>query len=154
MLVAPRTLWQHPWVAVTFPLFVYGTFLPGEADHEVIDGATHVGPAKTRIGYTLVEVNALACMIEGGEGAVVGELYEVEYDVLAACDQKRDHPRLYHRVEVELEDGTKAHTFLMHPNQVRGKRRVKDGDWRGRFKGERPTAGNFVNWAKSRYRSE
>jgi gamma-glutamylcyclotransferase (GGCT)/AIG2-like uncharacterized protein YtfP len=139
-------------MAVTFKLFVYATFLEGEADHEIIADGTLVGPAKTAKGYRLVEVNALGGMIEGGDEAVVGELYEVEYDTLAACDKKRDHPHLFHRVEIDLEDGTRAHTFLMHSNQVRGKRRVKDGDWRARFKGERPTAGNFVNWAKSRYR--
>lgn len=141
-------------MAVTFRLFVYGTFLPEEADHEIIAAGKHVGPTKTAPGYQLIELNTLAGMIAGGEGSVVGELYEVEYPILAACDKKRDHPNLYHRVEIELEDGTLAHTFLMHANQVRGKRRVKDGDWRKRLAAEeRPTAGNFVNWAKSRYRS-
>lgn len=139
-------------MAVTFRLFVYGTFLPDEADHELLVGAKHVGSARTRPGYTLVELNTFAGMIAGGDGAVVGEIYEVEYATLAACDKKRDHPHLYHRADIELEDGTKAHTYLMHSNQVRGKRRVKDGDWRARFKGERPTAGPFVHWAKSRYR--
>ena len=139
-------------MAVSFRLFVYGTFLHGEAEHELIEKATHVGPARTADGFQLVELNALAGLIVGGEGSVAGELYEVTYDVLAACDKKRDHPRLFHREEITLSDGTTAHTFLMHANQVRGKRRVKDGDWRARFKGERPTAGNFVNWAKDRYR--
>jgi gamma-glutamylcyclotransferase (GGCT)/AIG2-like uncharacterized protein YtfP len=139
-------------MGVTFRLFVYGTFLPEESDHEVIAGGAHVGPARTAQGFTLVELNALAGMIEGGEGHVSGELYEVEYDTLAACDKKRDHPNLYHRAEIDLEDGSRAHTYVMHANQVRGKRRVKDGDWRERFKGERPTAGAFVNWSKSRYR--
>ncbi len=139
-------------MAVTFRLFVYGTFLPGEAEHDVLEGATHVGPVRTAKGYRLVELNALASMIAGGDETVAGELFEVEYPVLAKCDKRRDHPNLFHREEIELEDGSKAHTFLMHNNQVRGKRRVKEGDWRSRFKGERPTAGNFVNWAKSRYR--
>ncbi len=139
-------------MAVTFRLFVYGTFLPGETDHDVIAGANNTGPAETAKGFTLVEINALAGMIEGGDGAVVGEVFEVEYETLAACDRKRDHPHLYHRAEIEMADGRHAHTFLMHTNQVRGKRRVKDGDWRSRFKGERPTAGPFANWAKSRYR--
>ncbi len=140
-------------MAVLFPLFVYGTFLPEEVDHEIIAGGTHVGPAETAKGYTLVEVGALGSMIKSGEGTVKGELFEVPYAILAACDKHRDHPNLYHRVEIDLADGTRAHTYLMHSNQVRGKRRVKDGDWRARFAGgDRPEAGNFVNWAKSRYR--
>ncbi len=139
-------------MAVTFRLFAYGTFLPDEADHEIIAGATHVGPGKTATGYTLVEVNAFAGMIVGGEGHVCGELFDVEYDTLARCDKFRDHPNLYHRLEIEMADGTTAHSYLMHANQVRGKRRIREGDWRTRFKGERPTAGAFVNWSKDRYR--
>ncbi len=139
-------------MAVTFRLFAYGTLLPEEADHQLLEGAVSLGPIRTKEGYTLVELNALAGMIAGGDGSVLGELFEVSYDTLARCDEHRDHPRLYHRAEIELEDGSRAHAYLMHPNQVRGKRRLKDGDWRARFKRELPTAGPFVHWAKSRYR--
>ena len=92
-------------MAVMFPLFVYGTFLPEEADHEIIAAGKHIGPAETTKGYTLVEIGALGSMIKSGEGTVKGELFEVPYEILAACDRKRDHPNLYHRVEIDLADG-------------------------------------------------
>ncbi len=117
-----------------FKLFVYGSFLEGEPDHGLIAGAERIGAVVTRTGYTLVELNGpLAGMIEGGDGAVVGELYSVDYATLAACDAKRDHPRLFRRGNVVLEDGSQAHAYFLDADQVRGRRRVRSGDWRRRF---------------------
>ncbi len=133
-----------------FALFAYGTFLPGERDHETLTGAELVGEARTRDGYTLVEVGPLAGMIEGGLGAVFGLLYSVEYATLSACDVKRDHPRLFRRKDVTLEDGTIAHAYFLEPEQVRGKRRIRGGDWRRRFEVKSPEPGPLVRWARGR----
>jgi gamma-glutamylcyclotransferase (GGCT)/AIG2-like uncharacterized protein YtfP len=133
-----------------FLLFVYGTFLQGERDHETIAGAERVGEARTREGYTLVEVGPLAGMIEGGRGAVAGDLYSVEYATLSACDVKRDHPRLFRRKDVVLADGQVAHAYFLEPEQVRGKRRIRGGDWRRRFEVKSPEPGPLVRWTRSR----
>lgn len=136
---------------VTFLLFAYGNFLPGEADHELIADQQHVGTARTADGFTLFELNAFAGMVAGGEGHVVGELYEIDHACLTACDKRRGHPSRYHRQEIALEDGRRAHAYLLHPEQARARRRIKHGDWRKRFERERPEAGPFVRWAKGRY---
>jgi gamma-glutamylcyclotransferase (GGCT)/AIG2-like uncharacterized protein YtfP len=134
-----------------FPLFVYGTFLPGERDHETLAGAERIGEARTRDGYTLVEVGPLAGLIEGGMGAVAGELWSVEYTTLSACDVKRDHPRLFRRKDVVLSDGSVAHAYFLDPEQVRGKRRIRGGDWRRRFEAKSPEPGPLVRWARARH---
>src|SRR4051812_1772315 len=72
--------------AARFRLFVYGTFLVGEPEHGVIAGAEPLGPMRTAPGYTLVELQGLAALVEGGAGDVAGELYLVDYDTLSACD--------------------------------------------------------------------
>jgi gamma-glutamylcyclotransferase (GGCT)/AIG2-like uncharacterized protein YtfP len=136
---------------VRFRLFVYGTFLPGERDHETLAGAERIGEVRTRDGYTLVEVGPLAGLIEGGRGSVAGELWSLEYATLSACDVKRDIPRLYRRKEVVLEDGSTAHAYLLDIEQVRGKRRIRGGDWRRRFEAERPEPGPLVRWARARH---
>lgn len=137
-----------------FRLFVYGTLLAGEPDHPLLDGATPLGAARTQAGYKLVEVRASAGLIEGGDTAVVGELYELDAPTLARCDLKREHPVLYQRRRVELDDGSEALAYFLSPDQVRGCRRVRDGDWRGRFVAK-PSAdsarGPFTRWTRSRY---
>lgn len=137
-----------------YRLFVYGTFLEGEPDHELLAGAERVGTAATKPIYKLVEAGASAGIIEGGDTAVVGELYELGAPILARCDLKREHPVLYERRPVQLSDDTTALTYFLRPDQVRGCRRVRDGDWRNRFKARRPGEAErspFVRWARSRY---
>jgi gamma-glutamylcyclotransferase (GGCT)/AIG2-like uncharacterized protein YtfP len=138
-----------------FRLFVYGTLLEGEPDHGLLGGSRSLGPVATAAGYRLVELGPLAGMLEGGDELVHGELYEVVYDTLAACDKLRDHPRLFHRKTVKLADGSAAESYLMHPDQVRGRRRVRGGDWRSRFgarrAGELSEPGPFVSWTRARF---
>ncbi|MBW2522895.1 MAG: gamma-glutamylcyclotransferase [Deltaproteobacteria bacterium] len=137
-----------------YRLFVYGTLLDGEPDHELLAGADFLGAAKTRAAYKLVEARASAGLIDGGDTSVVGELYELDAPTLARCDLKREHPVLYQRRTVALDDGTEALAYFFSADQVRGCRRVRDGDWRRRFV-VKPTAdsarGPFTRWTRSRY---
>lgn len=142
---------------VVFRLFVYGSFLSGEPDHGSLAESKPMGPASTQRGYSLHELGATAGLVEGGDGAVVGELYEVSYDVLNACDKKSDHPTLFHRGTVKLEDGSEAHAYLLHADQVRGRRRVRGGDWVRRFEvrkpSERDVGGPLARWSRNRWSS-
>ena len=139
-----------------FRLFDYGTFLPGEPDHGFLEGAELIGPATTKPQYKLVEFTATAGLLDRGDTAVVGEIYELDVKTLAACDVKREHPVLFERRVVELSDGTRAHAYFLRHEQSRGRRRLRGGDWRNRFVSSRPgelhSAGPFVSWARSRHR--
>lgn len=128
-----------------YRLFVYGTLLAGEPDHELLRGAELLGQARTKPRYQLVEHGPAAGLLEGGAVAVVGELYQVDVHVLAACDIKREHPVLYLRQPVELADGTEAFAYFLRPEQARGCRRVRDGDWKSRFKAK-PSATRARGW--------
>ena len=136
-------------------LFVYGTLLPGEPDHALLAGAEALGPARTAQGFALVELPTLAGLVAEGAGVVVGEVFVLDPQILRGCDVKREIGRLFQRRRIALADGTEADTYLLEPDQVRGKRRVKDGDWRARFAakkpGDRAEAGPFVRWARGRY---
>ncbi|MFO0611933.1 MAG: gamma-glutamylcyclotransferase family protein [Polyangiaceae bacterium] len=135
----------------TFPLFVCGTFLSGEREHDLLAGTPRRATIATAKGYTLVEVRALAALLEGGAGAVVGELYDVSYDVLRACDKRRDHPALFHRKDVRLADGSIAQGYFLRDDQARGLRRIHSGDFRARFAVAKPEPGPFARWAKGRH---
>lgn len=139
----------------TTRVFVYGTMLGGEPNHADLDGAPCLGPRRTRAGYALVELAAIAGLVEEGSGSVGGELYEVEPATLMKLARQARHPGLFQLRPVDLEDGTRAESLLLEPAQARGKRRVRGGDWRGRFARHAPgalhEAGALVTWARKRH---
>jgi gamma-glutamylcyclotransferase (GGCT)/AIG2-like uncharacterized protein YtfP len=135
-----------------FRLFVYGTLLPGEVHAPLLEGAALLGAARTAPKYHLVELGPNAALLEGGLVSVIGEVYEVSPQVLAACDLERQHPVLYLRKRVDLDDGSEAYAYFLRNEQTVGRRRIKSGDWKARFKSDRPEAGAFVRWARDRHR--
>jgi gamma-glutamylcyclotransferase (GGCT)/AIG2-like uncharacterized protein YtfP len=134
-------------------MFFYGTMLPGERDHALLESAQSLGPALTEPLYQLVELNVYAALIPDGKVAVHGELYAVDLEARRQIDVKRQVPILFQRAKIRLADGSDAETYLMTADQVRGKRRLAHGDWRKRFAPtvDRTAPGQFVNWTRSRF---
>lgn len=134
-------------------LFIYGTMLPGERDHGLLASAELIGPALTEPLFQLVELNVYAVLIPDGKVAVHGELYALDLETRRQLDVKRQVPVLFQRAPIRLADGTEAETYLMDPDQVRGKRRLAHGDWRKRFAPtlERRAPGPLVTWTRSRF---
>jgi gamma-glutamylaminecyclotransferase len=134
-------------------LFIYGTLLPGERDHALLAGAELLGPVSTQPLYQLVELNVYAALIPDGKVAVHGELYAVDLETRRRIDVARQVPILFQRTTVRLSDDGEVETYAMHPDQVRGKRRLGHGDWRKRFAPtlERTAPGQLVSWARSRF---
>lgn len=52
-------------------------------------------------------------MIDGGETAVVGEVYNVDVVTLAAPDRLEGHPRFYRRRSIRLDDGDEVLAYLL-----------------------------------------
>jgi gamma-glutamylcyclotransferase (GGCT)/AIG2-like uncharacterized protein YtfP len=139
--------------AKTCHLFIYGTLLPGERDHALLGSAELLGPAVTEPVHQLVELNVYAALIPDGKVGVHGELYAVDLETRRRIDVARQVPILFQRLPVRLADGSEAEAYVMHPDQVRGKRRLAHGDWRKRFAPtvERAAPGQLVSWARSRF---
>lgn len=114
-------------------LFVYGLLLTGEREHTLLAGSTLLGAARTKAEYYLVDLGVYPALVPGGQVSVVGELYLVSKATRFELDVKRQCPVLFQRIKVALEDGSEAEAYAMREEQVRGKRRLKQGDWRGRF---------------------
>jgi gamma-glutamylcyclotransferase (GGCT)/AIG2-like uncharacterized protein YtfP len=141
-----------------FLLFVYGTLLSGEPRHDLLRRARCLGAATTVPAFELVDLGPYPALVAGGTRAVVGELYEVPVEELAAIDVYEEHPVLFKRTTIELAHGTDrraAQAYLLDASQVRGRKRIHSGDWRARFRpAPAPSARDsaFVRWAKTRPR--
>jgi len=72
-------------------IFVYGTLMRGEGNHSLLsNGSTQfLGEAVTKRGFTLYDLGAFPGMVKGGNGAVIGEIYEVTKATLAHLDYFR-----------------------------------------------------------------
>lgn len=134
-------------------LFVYASLLAGEPDHGLLGGAELLGASMTAPRYALYELGVYGALVEGGETAVVGELYLVADAVLVRIDVARQVPLLFQRCAVQLADGSEAQAYCMSSEGVRGKRRLRHGDWRRRFASNvpRPPPSAFVAWARGRF---
>ncbi len=134
-------------------LFVYGLLLQGEREHALLGGARLLNEARTKPQYTLVDLDFYPVLLERGQVSVLGELYEVTRQQRFELDVHHQCPALFRRITIELSDGTRAETYAMDEEKVRGKRRLKGGSWRGRFEPRKSTLppGPMTDYARKRF---
>jgi gamma-glutamylcyclotransferase (GGCT)/AIG2-like uncharacterized protein YtfP len=115
-------------------LFDYGSLLAGERDHDLLAGAEFLGPARTKPLYTLVDLGPYPALFAGGNVSVLGELYRIDKKRRFQIDVRKECPVMFQRIKVELEDGRLVEAYAMREEQVRGRRRLKGGSFRDRFR--------------------
>lgn len=113
-------------------MFVYGTLLAGEENHDVLGGARRVGRGRTMPAFELRDLGAYPGLVEGGSREVVGEVYEVDDEMLRALDDFEDHPRLYRRTTITLADGRRVETYVLPEGRALGSAIIESGSWRDR----------------------
>jgi gamma-glutamylaminecyclotransferase len=118
-------------------VFVYGTLLPGEANHSLLARSRSLGPARTLPAYELYDLGGYPGLVPGGVTVVLGELYEVDAATLSRLDELEEHPRFYRRTPIVLADGRTAEAYLLEASAVLGGRFIASGDWRGAGVGRR-----------------
>ncbi len=116
----------------TTAIFVYGTLLQGEGNHDLLARAEFLGPMRTAPRFSLHDLGGFPGLVAGGEHAVEGEVYIIGPDTLARLDQLEGHPRFYRRAPLALEDGTTVETYLLPRNRVEGRPVIPSGSWRAR----------------------
>lgn len=113
-------------------LFVYGTFLMGEPNHALLDGARPLGEARSEAAFELIDLGDFPAMVGGGEDAVEGEIYAVDSCVLARLDEHEDHPDYYCRSTIAIEGWGDAVAYLLPPRLASEFPRIPSADWRAR----------------------
>jgi gamma-glutamylaminecyclotransferase len=111
-------------------VFVYGSLLRGEANAHLLDGVDFLGPASTPAAYRLLDLGPYPGLVAGGSTAVLGEVYRVPANRMGALDELEDHPRVYIRMPIALDDGRAVVTYLLNAPFAAGKPEVASGDWR------------------------
>ncbi len=110
--------------------FVYGTLLSGEPNHGVLRGSRCLGAVSTPPRFTLVDLGAFPGMLAEGTTAILGEVYEVDDDVLAKLDRLEGHPRFYLRAPIVLAGWQRAETYFFPTARAVGRSIIPSGDWR------------------------
>ena len=90
-------------------LFVYGTLKRGHGNnHHILSNAKFIGAALSADCYRMLH-GGVPFLLDDPEGhPVVGEIFAVNDEELAACDRLEGHPQHYQRVE---------RSFLIGPDQ-------------------------------------
>ena len=76
------------------------------------------------------QVEGYPAMTRAGDGDVVGEVYEVDLDTLAALDRFEGHPDVYRRTGITLDDRTEAEGYLLPGAEVPAGPIISSGSWR------------------------
>jgi len=119
-------------------IFVYGSFLDGEAHHDYLRRARYLGAVRTMPHYDLFDLGGLPALVDGGESEVAGELYAVTRETLFALDEFEDAPEFYRRCEIELADGRRAQSYLLPRGSACPFPRIEGASWRERHARPQP----------------
>ena len=132
-------------------LFVYDAQMSGLPDAARLASARLLGPVATEPRYDLIDMGTHAALAPGGTVSVRGELYSIEPSLLAALDLE-NAPRLLRRTRVRLDDGREVEAHTLESDQVRGRRRIRSGDYRAHLapSGSPREASTWSRWAKGR----
>ena len=111
-------------------LFVYGTLLRGEDNAPRIAHLPFVGDDSTPPAFSLVNLGPYPGLMNGGNTAVKGELYEIAEEHLPALDEFEEHPHLYRRDTLLLASGLRAVTYFLNAEHARDASVLPHGSWR------------------------
>lgn len=99
-------------------VFVYGTLMRGQRNHDFIEDSEFLYEKKTKPLYSLYSLGAYPAMAGGGEISVSGEVFLLTKKDLKRIDCLEGHPKYYERKQIELEDGEIVDTYLMPEKKI------------------------------------
>ncbi|MGE0328792.1 MAG: gamma-glutamylcyclotransferase [Polyangiaceae bacterium] len=113
-------------------VFVYGTLLKDEPNHRVLRDARFIARARTAPRFTLLDLGPFPGMIDVGDSAIEGEVYDVTEPILRALDRLESHPHFFRRQWITLGDRSHAQAYLLRLEHRRDFSVIPSGNWRRR----------------------
>lgn len=105
-------------------VFVYGTLLSGESNHDLLLNSRYLGEHKTEAEYTLFNYGPYPAVIIDGTISIHGEVYEVDEQTFKALDRLEGYPNFYDRKLITTPYGEAW--MYCHTNVI------PSGNWRER----------------------
>ncbi|MGE0325889.1 MAG: gamma-glutamylcyclotransferase [Polyangiaceae bacterium] len=113
-------------------VFVYGTLLANEPNHRLLRDARFIARARTAPRFTLLDMGPFPGMIDVGDSAIGGEVYDVTERILRALDRLESHPHFFRRQWITLGDRSHAQAYLLRTEHRRDYSVIPSGNWRRR----------------------
>ena len=112
-------------------LFVYGTLREGSGHlrHSIMKNAVFMGVYNTKPKYDMIDLRSFPGLLKDGESVVVGEIYQVDSDILTRTDLMEGHPTFYKRMNIEIEDFDDVQAYFLPRNEYGHMPKVSTGDW-------------------------
>jgi gamma-glutamylcyclotransferase (GGCT)/AIG2-like uncharacterized protein YtfP len=121
-------------------VFCYGSLKQGywNFDRYLLNKSRFVGSAITATPeYTLVNMGSYPGVVSGGKTTIIGEVFEVDDNVLSRLDKLEGHPNWYkrHPISVKLESGEIVHAEMYMQDGEKFKydlhQVITSGEWVG-----------------------
>lgn len=119
-------------------IFVYGTLLSGHGNHRLLEGrGTMIGTAISEAKFTMLHLGGFPGIVQKGETAILGEVYEVDHETLRDLDGLEGHPHFYKRtpITVEMRDAKVPVEAYVLPDSWLSRSNtsvIESGNWRER----------------------
>ena len=125
-------------------VFVYGSLMSGQQNHQLMAGASFHGTGNTLAEYTLYDSGPWPLLVHSGCTEVVGELYHVSPNHRSFLDRFEGHPSHFFRTLIQLRDGRQVECWLLRKTRLVDWPEITSGDWRQR-NGIQTAAGRTTN---------
>jgi gamma-glutamylcyclotransferase (GGCT)/AIG2-like uncharacterized protein YtfP len=102
-------------------VFVYGTLrYRGSRSITTLGDTYYVGGAITKPDWQLWDLGQFPALVPGGQDIIVGEVWEVDDELMRVLDQIEGYPTLYRRQLIETDRGTVWAYYMPDPEQYGG----------------------------------
>ena len=118
-------------------IFIYGSLLSGGSgkaegafgNHRVIEDAKFLGEHVTAPEFTMISLSSFPGVVENGETAIIGEVYEVTDAIFASLDRLEGYPSFYGRKQITTAYGN-AWIYLLPKSYLTNYSKIESGNWR------------------------
>ncbi|MCT7983948.1 gamma-glutamylcyclotransferase [Laspinema sp. A4] len=111
-------------------LFVYGSLMRGEINHDLLDNAEYIGD--DAIADAELFNLGFYPMFVPGTGTLYGECYHIPLQIIPNLDRLEDHPHFYQRRWISCLSGQIRLVYQGFTSHIKGCPKIVSGSWRDR----------------------